>query len=72
MAVEYIYLNFICGWSPFVDFTFGDVVWIIEHSDYPYQTDEDYLKRREEKNDALPLHLEQPVWHRANGLPDAA
>ena len=34
-------------------YTFGDVVWIIEHSDYPYQTDEDYLKRREEKNDAF-------------------
>ena len=34
-------------------YTFGDVVWIIEHSDYPYQTIEDYLKRREEKDSAF-------------------
>ena len=54
-------------------YTFGDVVWIIEHSDYPYQTDEDYLKRREEKNDASAVTPWNNMYGAAaNSLPDAA
>ena len=54
-------------------YTAGDLVWSIEHSDYPYQTNEDYLKRREEKNDAFAV----TPWNNmcgtaANSLPDAA
>ena len=54
-------------------YTFGDVVWIIEHSDYPYQTDEDYLKRREEKDSASAV----TPWNNmcgtaANSILDAA
>ena len=44
-------------------YTFGDVVWIIEHSDYPYQTDEDYLKRREEKDSAFAVTPWNNMYH---------
>ena len=54
-------------------YTFGDVVWIIEHSDYPYQTDEDYLKRREEKDSAFAVTPWNNMYGAAaNSLPDAA
>ena len=55
-------------------YTFGDVVWIIEHSDYPYQTHEDYLKRRrEEKEDASAVTPWNNMYGAAaNSLPDAA
>ena len=54
-------------------YTFGDVVWIIEHSDYPYQTDEDYLKRREEKNDAFAVTPWNNMYHGLlSDMPDAA
>ena len=54
-------------------YTFGDVVWIIEHSDYPYQTDEDYLKRREEKNDASAVTPWNNMYGTAaNSILDAA
>ena len=54
-------------------YTFGDVVWIIEHSDYPYQTHEDYLKRREEKNDASAVTPWNNMYGAAaNSILDAA
>ena len=54
-------------------YTFGDVVWIIEHSDYPYQTDEDYLKRREEKDSAYAVTPWNNMYGAAvNGILDAA
>ena len=55
-------------------YTFGDVVWIIEHSDYPYQTHGDYLeKRREEKDSAFAVTPWNNMYGAAaNSLPDAA
>ena len=46
----------------------------IEHSDYPYQTREDYRKkRREEKNDAFAVTPWNNMYGTAaNSLPDAA
>ena len=32
--------------------TAGDLVWSIEHSDYPYQTHEDYLERKYKEKDS--------------------
>ena len=54
--------------------TAGDMVWSIEHSDYPYQTHGDYLeKRREEKNDAFAVTPWNNMYGTAaNSLPDAA
>ena len=45
----------------------------VQHSDYPYQTIEDYLKRREEKNDAFAVTPWNNMYGAAaNSLPDAA
>ena len=45
----------------------------VQHSDYPYQTIEDYLKRREEKNDASAVTPWNNMYGAAaNSLPDAA
>ena len=45
----------------------------VQHSDYPYQTIEDYLKRREEKDSAFAVTPWNNMYGAAaNSLPDAA